>query len=215
VEPYNDGSKDWTLYTMANRFAATPVGISKGTVTEITVPGFIQHITVVKAYGGKDYALLSMGGKGIGVVDITNPAAMVYMRTMTVNYMTPEYTFSDGGGTIFTEDASIEAHTSGPVNDVLVDDKGTPETTDDELFIANTAFGIQKTKLFNLMDAPADGVLAIDGSERWTLKYAGEIPWGGPLSLQMHDNGSGKKTLCGARFPRHRRLRSGRSDSAG
>ncbi len=61
------------------------------------------------------------------------------------------------------------------------------ETTDDELFIANTAFGIQKTKLSNLMDAAADGVLAIDGSELWTLKYAGEIPWGGPLSLKMHD----------------------------
>jgi len=186
VEAYNDGTTDWSLYTMANRFAATPVATTRGVVSEITVPGFIQRITVVKAYGGKDYALLSMGGKGIGVVDITNPAAMVYVRTMTVNYMTPEYTFSDGGGTIFTEDASIEAHTSGPVNDVLVDDKGNADTTDDELFIANTAFGIQKTKLSNLIDATADGVLTIDGAELWTLKYAGEIPWGSPLSLKMH-----------------------------
>jgi len=185
VEAYNDGSKDWTLYTMANRFAATPVGMSKGAVTEITVPGYIQHIAVVKAYGGKDYALLSMGGKGIGVVDITNPAAMVYVRTMTVDYITPEYTYSDGGGTIFTEPASI--HTSGPVNDLLVDDNGTPaDTSDDELFIANTSFGIQKTKLSYLLDATADGVLPIDGSQRWTLKYAGETPWGGPLSLKMH-----------------------------
>jgi hypothetical protein len=172
---------------MANRFAATPVDTVKGAVYEIRVPGFIQNITVVKAYGGKNYALLSMGSKGIGVVDITSPAAMVYVRTMTVNYNTPEYTFSDGGGTIWTEVASIEPHTSGPVNDLLVDDMGTPETTDDELYIANTAFGIQKTKLSNLMDAAADGVLAIDGSELWTLKYAGEIPWGGPLSLKMHD----------------------------
>jgi len=191
VESYNDGTIDWTLYTMANRFAATPIGMSKGTVTEITVPGYIQHITVVKNYSGKDYALLSMGGKGIGVVDITNPTAMVYVRTMTVNYMTPEYTFSDGGGTIWTEAASIEPHTSGPVNDLLVyDDQVVPtstDPTDDVLFIANTAFGIQKTKLSNLMNAIADGVLAIDGSERWTLKYAGEVPWGGPLSLNMHD----------------------------
>jgi len=79
VETYNDGTTDWTLYTMANRFAATPTGINKGAVTEITVPGYIQHITVVKNYGAKDYALLSMGGKGIGVVDISNPAAMVYV----------------------------------------------------------------------------------------------------------------------------------------
>jgi hypothetical protein len=189
VALYNDGATDWTLYTMANRFAATPIGTSKGTVTEITVPGYIQHITVVKGYGGKNYALLSMGGKGIGVVDITSPATMVYVRTMTVNYMTPAYTFSDGGGTIFTEPASIEPHTAGPVNDLLVDDNGTPaDTTDDQLFIANTAFGIQKTKLSNLMDAVADGVLTIDGSELWTLKYAGEVPWGGPLSLKMHNN---------------------------
>jgi len=188
VKSYNDGTIDWTLYTMANRFAATPIGMSKGAVTEITVPGYIQHITVVKNYSGKDYALLSMGGKGIGVVDITNPAAMVYVRTMTVNYMTPEYTFSDGGGTIFTEAASIEPHTSGAVNDVLVDNNGTEaDTTDDELFIANTSYGIQKTKLSNLMNALADGVLTIDGDQLWTLKYAGEVPWGGPLSLKMHD----------------------------
>jgi hypothetical protein len=188
VEAYNDGTTDWTLYTMANRFAATPVGMSAGTKSEITVPGYIQHITVVKNYGGKNYALLSMGGKGIGVVDITSPATMAYMRTMTVNYMTPEYKYSDGGGTIFTEDASIEPHTAGPVNDLLVDDNGTPaDTTDDQLFIANTAFGIQKTKLTNLMDAVADGVLTIDGAELWTLKYSGEIAWGGPVSLNMHD----------------------------
>ena len=188
VALYNDGVTDWTLYTMANRFAATPIDRSKGTVTEITVPGYIQHVTVLKTYGGRDYALLSMGGKGIGVVDVTNPAAMVYARTMTVNYMTPAYTFSDGGGTIFTEDASIEPHTAGSVNDLLVDNNGTPaDTTDDELFIANTSFGIHKTKLSNLMDAVADGALTIDGAELWTLKYAGEQPWGGPLSLKMHD----------------------------
>jgi len=185
VALYNDGTTDWTLYTMANRFAATPVGTSKGAVTEITVPGYIQHITVVKGYGGKSYALLSMGGKGIGVVDITNPAAMSYVRTMTVDYTAPAYTYSDGGGTVFTEASA--AHTSGPVNDVLVDDNGTPaDTTDDELFIANTAFGIQKTKLSNLMDAPASGAVVIDGQQAWTLKYAGENPWGGPLSLKMH-----------------------------
>ena len=178
---------DWTLYSMANRFAATPVGMAKGNITEIKVPGYIEHIAVVNGYGGKDYALLSMGGKGIGVVDITNPAAMSYVRTMTVDYMTPAYTYSDGGGTIFTEPESTVPHTSGPVNDLLVDDNGTPaDTTDDELFIANGAFGIQKTKLSNLMDAAAGGALLIDGAQTWTMKYAGENPWGGPLSLKMH-----------------------------
>ena len=167
---------------MANRFAAMPVGMSKGTVTEIKVPGYIEHITVVNGYGGKNYALLSMGGKGIGVVDITTPAAMSYVRTMTVDYMTPAYDYSDGGGTIFTEPASTVPHTSGPVNDLLVYNDG----TDDQLLIANTAFGIQKTKLSNLMTATTNGVLTIDGAQLWTLKYSGENPWGGPLSLKMH-----------------------------
>lgn len=186
VEHYNDGTADWTLYSMANRFAATPVAMTKGAVTEITVPGFIQNITVVRDYAGRNYALLSMGGKGIGVVDITVPSAMTYVRTMTVSYLTPEYTYSDGGGTIFTEPAAIEPLANGPVNDVLVDDKATADNADDELFVANTAFGIQKTKLSNLMGGADGAVLTIDGPELWTLKYAGESAWGGPLSLKLH-----------------------------
>ncbi|WP_300649149.1 hypothetical protein [Hydrogenophaga sp.] len=186
VELYNDGTADWTLYTMANRFAATPIGMSKGAVTEIAMPGAIQHITVVKGYGGQNYALLSMGSKGIGVVNITNPAAMVHVRTMSVSYLPPEYTYSDGGGTIFTEAAAAAPLADGPVTDLLVDDRGTPETTDDELFVANGAFGIQSTKLSHLLGAAADGVLTIDGAQAWTMKYAGENPWGGPMSLQQH-----------------------------
>ena len=185
-----DGSTtDWTLFTMANRFGATPVGMTKGSVNEVIVPGYIQHITVVKSYAGKSYALLSMGSKGIGVVDITNPAALSYVRTMTVDYLTPEYTYSDGGGTVFTEPAAVEPHLSGPVNDVLVDDGGTPsDTADDQLFIANGAFGIQKTKLSNLIGSTADGAVPIDSPAvtAWTLKYAGENPYGSPLSLKMH-----------------------------
>ncbi len=174
----------WTLYSMAHRFAATPIGLTKGAVKELAAPGYIQNITPV-SYGGKSYALLSLGGKGIGVVDISNPAAMAYLRTMTVNYDTPSYIYVDGGGTEFTEAAA--SHTSGPVNALLVDDNGTPaDNTDDQLYIANGAFGIQKTKLSNLMDATASGVLAVDGAQMWTLKYAGENPWGGPLSLKMH-----------------------------
>jgi hypothetical protein len=178
VEPYNDGGKDWTLYSMANRFAATPVGMTKGAVTEMTVPGYIQNITVVKDYGGRSYALLSMGGKGIGVVDITTPATMSYLRTMTVGYTAPAVSTVDGGGN--PVDLPETPHASGPVNDLLVDA--------DELFIANGDFGIQKTRLSNLMGAAGSGGLTIDSPavEAYTLKYAGENPWGGPLSLKMH-----------------------------
>ena len=190
VELYSDGTTDYTLYSMANRFAVTKIGMSKDAVAEITVPGYIQNITVVKDYGdaGTDYALLSMGGKGIAVVDITNPTAPVLVRTMTVNYDTPEFTYSDGGGTVFTEEAAT-GHTGGPVNDVLVfDDQTTPtadNATDDQLFIANTAFGIQKIALSALIEAGGDGALT-PTSGVWTLKYAGENPWGGPLSLKEH-----------------------------
>ena len=192
VAYYDNGTK-WTLYSMANRFAVAPIGTDaaavKAAVKEIAAPGYIQRITVLKDYGAdkKAYALLSMGGKGIGVVDITSPAAPVYVRTMTVDYASPSYMYSDGGGTIFTADPAT--HTAGPVNDVLVyDDQAVPtaDTSDDQLLIANGAFGIQKTKLSNLMGAAADGALPIDGPQLWTLKYSGENPIGGPLSLKMH-----------------------------
>ncbi|MFO7710131.1 MAG: hypothetical protein R6V84_18330 [Desulfobacterales bacterium] len=188
VEYYNDGEKDWVLYSMANRFAARVVNaVQDEPVTEITVPGFIQNITVV-SYDGKNYALVSMGGKGIGVVDLTNPGALTpaaYLRTMTVNYDPPVIEFVDGGGNRLTEDLDVQSN--GPVNDLLVDDQDNEVAADDVLFIANGAFGIQKTKLSNLMAGADGGVLPIEESV-WTLKYAGENPWGGPLSLKMHDN---------------------------
>ncbi len=191
VAYYNDGTNDWTLYSMANRLAITKIGTSKDAVVELPdpVPGYIQHITVLKAYGGKDYALLSMGGKGIGVVDISNPAAPAYLRTMTVEYQPQAYTYSDGGGTVFTEPAATAPLGGGVVHDVLVDDAGTPaDTADDQLFIANGSYGIQKTALANLMDATGNGALPVAGMsvQRWTLRYAGESAWGGPLSLKLH-----------------------------
>jgi len=186
VELFDDGSTKWTLFTMANRFAATPVGMSKGAVTAVSAPGYIEHITVVKAYGGQRYALLSMRDHGIGVVDITNPAAMTYLRTMQVGYTAPGFTTVDGGGNLLTEVETV--HASGPVNDLLVDDKGTStDTTDDELFIANGAFGIQKTLLSSVMDATADGAVSFGtpAVQAYTLTYAGENPWGGPQSLRL------------------------------
>ncbi|MGA8393196.1 MAG: hypothetical protein WB775_13805, partial [Burkholderiaceae bacterium] len=118
VAYYDNGTK-WTLYSMANRFAVTSIGTDaaavKAAVKELVAPGYIQRITVLKDHGvdKKAYALLSMGGKGIGVVDITDPAAPVYVRTMTVDYASPSFMYSDGGGTVFTEEAAT--HTAGPV----------------------------------------------------------------------------------------------------
>jgi hypothetical protein len=174
---YEDSN--YALYSMANRLAATPIGLTKGTVTEIKgLPGAIQHITLVP---GKSIALLAMGEKGIGVVDISNPAAMVYQGFVTVDYTTPAYDYSDGGGNPL-QMLSAD-HTNGSVNDLLIYNDG----VDDQLLIANGDFGIQKTKLSNLLNAPMGGALQIDGAQAWTLKYAGENPWGRPQSLKMHN----------------------------
>jgi hypothetical protein len=180
VTYYEDAtSNNWALYSMANRFAATPIGTTKGTVTEIrNLPGAIRHITLVP---GQPVVLLSMGEKGIGVVDITNPASMVYRGLMTVDYTTPDIEYVDGGGNYLLEPSA--AHTGGTVNDLLVYNDG----TEDQLLIANGDFGIQKTRLSNLLGPALGGAITIDGAQKWTLKYAGENPWGGPLSLKMHN----------------------------
>ncbi|MGA7985759.1 MAG: hypothetical protein WCA01_11315, partial [Burkholderiales bacterium] len=183
VEYYADASGDWTLYSMANRLAATKVGMTKTAATEISnLPGEIHNITLVP---GQPIALLSMGEKGIGVVDITNPAAMVYRGTYSVNYSTPEITYSDGGGNMLV--AAAAEHTGGVISDLLVYNAGTDEAPDYQLLIANEAFGIQKTKLSNLLGAAPGSAIAIDGAQVFTLKYAGENPWGGPRNLKMHN----------------------------
>ena len=183
VTRYNDGTTDWTIYTMAERLAATKIGTVKDAVAEIALPGYIKRVTLV-SYEGRPYALASLRDKGIAVIDIADPLAMVHLRTMTVAYAYGPVTYVDGGGNPVV-DASF-AGASGSVNDLLVDTMGTPESTDDQLFIANGSFGIQKTRLSNLMTATADGVLPIDGPQQLTLKYAGENPWGGPQYLKMH-----------------------------
>lgn len=190
---FKDGSgNDWTLYSMSNRLAATRIGVTKGAATEISLPGYIQRITPVK-YGSKDYALVSMGGKGLAVVDLANPAAMVLLKVVQVNYEKTGLNWVDGGGTPVLN-ATVSG-TAGVVLDALVDDRGTAsDFSDDELFIANGSFGIHKTKLSNLLadpaspvlDASGDGTLKID-AEVWTLQYAGENPWGAPASLKLHN----------------------------
>lgn len=169
---------EWALYSMANRFAATPVGTSKGAVSEITVPGYIQHITQV-TYNDTPYALLSMGGKGIAVVDISNPSNMVLLTVVNVNYEQTGLTWVDGGGTPVVN-ATISGK-AGTVNDVVTD--GTT------LWIGDASYGIHQTALSNLLPVPvteADGTLKID-KEIFTLQYAGENPWGGPQSLKLHN----------------------------
>src|SRR5690606_38650770 len=99
---YDDGTTKWALYSMANRLAATPIGTAKGAVSEIVLPGYIRHIAPV-SHAGKHYALVSMGGKGLAIVDLTSPAAMALLNVVNVNYEKTGLNFVDGGGNPVTD----------------------------------------------------------------------------------------------------------------
>lgn len=167
----------WSAFNVGNIFKTTPVGMTKGPVYTVVLPGFIFDLDVV-SYGGKVYALASCGSAGIALVDITNPALPVLVRTMPVNYYQTGITFTDGGGTIWTDNV-IES-TSASITSV--------ETDGTTLWVGDFEYGIHKTALSNLMNglAEADGTLKID-AEIYTLQYAGENPWGGPVSLKLYN----------------------------
>jgi hypothetical protein len=175
---YKDGANtEWTVYSMANRLAATAIGPAKGAANEIALPGYIQNITPV-SFSGKNYALVAMGEKGLAVVDLSDPTALALLNVVNVNYEKTGLNWVDGGGNPVT--AATIAGTAGAITTVVTD--GTA------LFIGNAKFGIHKTALSNLLPTPtleADGTLKID-SEVWALQYAGENPWGAPESLKLH-----------------------------
>jgi hypothetical protein len=174
---YDDGTTQWAIYSMANRLAATPIGTTKGAAPEIELPGYILHIAPV-VHDSKPYALVSMGEKGLAVVDLADPAAMKLLNVVNVNYEKTGLDYVDGGGNPVA-DATVSG-TAGTITTVITD--GT------NLYIGNASFGIHKTAITNLLPVPqleADGTLVID-TEVWTLQYAGENPWGGPQSLKLH-----------------------------
>lgn len=178
VELYTNPAGDWLLYSIGNRFATTRIGMAKGPVTQLGgLPGAIRSITVVP---GQPRALVAMEDKGIAIVDITNPAAPAYMRSVSVGYTTPAIEFADGGGNFLVEPSTT--FTNGSITHVLVYNDGTT----DQVLIANASFGIQKTTLAKLL-ATADGAGVPIDSGVWTLKYAGENPWGGPQHLKMRN----------------------------
>ena len=180
VARFTDGNgQDWAIYNMANRLAVTPVQPAKGAVYEVTLPASIADIKVIE-YNGARYALVADGRAGISVVDISTPSAMQIGFTVPVNYHQEGITYAEGGGGLVT--GQIIDSDSGHISAL--------ETDGTSLWIADSDFGIHKTALSNLMSitptTESDGTLQID-SEVFTLQYAGENPWGGPVDLQLHD----------------------------
>jgi hypothetical protein len=181
-----DPADNWTLYNVANDLRATRVGMTESAKYSLTVEGFIHDIDVVEypAASGTRYALLSMGDKGIAVVNVTDPTNMVAVLTVNVNYEKTDLTWTDGGGNVSEGNTISGMHGNITSLEIYVD--GAAET---HLLIGNHDYGLHKTLLSNLFDEAAgreaDGSLEIV-SETYTLQYAGENPWGGPESLKLY-----------------------------
>lgn len=175
VARFQFGGAEWCLFNIGTELNATPVGAVKGPVYKVVLPEFTFGIEVV-SYNGSMYALAAIGNSGIAVVNITDPAQMSVVSVTPVNYYMDNVTFTETGGSILT--GNIMASTSAPIADVVSD--GT------DIYIADNKFGIHKTSLANLFNRvlEADGTLLID-SEVCTVQYAGEAPWGGPISLKL------------------------------
>jgi hypothetical protein len=164
---------------------ATQIGIEESAKFTLPVAGFIRDIDVVMypAGSGVSYALLSMGDKGIAVINVTDPANMLAAARVDINYEQSGITFTDGGGNIVPDNTISGVR--APISSLEIYDDG----VDRYLIIADEAYGLHRTKLANLFDPAArevaDGTLLIE-NEVFTLQYAGENPWGGPEALTLY-----------------------------
>jgi hypothetical protein len=190
-----DPADNWTLYNVANELRATRVDVTESAKYTLPVEGFIHDIDVVEypADSGVLYALLSMGDKGIAVVNVTDPSNMTAVLSVHVNYEQTGIFWTDGGGNVSEENIISGVH--APISSLEVYTDGTAIK---HLLIANQAYGLHKTLLSNLFDEvvgrEVDGTLKID-SETYTLQYAGENPWGGPESMKLYIDGADQGKL--------------------
>lgn len=175
---FNDGTDDWALFNVGGRFSATLAGASAAPVYSIQVQGLIHDVLLVD-YSGTRYALLATGNEGIAIVDIDDPTQMEWKGNVGVNYYKDGLRFAEGGGAILHD--QVISGTKGAIT--ALESDGTT------LWIANADYGLHRTNLAKLLGAGGpvlepDGTLNIE-REAYTLQYAGETPWGGPLSLDL------------------------------
>lgn len=178
VETFAHDGATWTLFNIGSRLIATPVGMTKGAAYSAYAPAGIHDIEVVTA-GEVRYALLSCGIAGIVVADITDPTDIVLRLPVRIGFYKDGITFTEGGGAILYDNVieSVTAHVAGLATD------GTT------LWIADKDFGIHRAPLSNLLGESGpvleeDGTLVVD-HEVYTLQYAGENPWGGPMGIEL------------------------------
>ena len=84
-----DPASNWIFYNVANDLRATRVGVTESAKYSLPVEGFIHDIDVVEypANSGVRYALLSMGDKGIAVINVTDPTNMFAVLSVHVLYL--------------------------------------------------------------------------------------------------------------------------------
>ncbi|EIF51693.1 LVIVD repeat protein [Sulfurovum sp. AR] len=202
AELLNVADSNWTLYNTANELHATMVDNPESN-SSLEVEGYIHDIEIVK-YGGNNntYALLAMGEEGIGVVDVTNPAAMVQRTDLSVkvNYEKTGITIAEGSGSL----ADINISSSrAPISSLAVYNEGTDVNPSWQLIIGDEGYGLHKTALDNLFNhilCPDDNATLLINSEVYTLQYAGENPWGGPKSLTLYGEGTSTRLFVAQGF---------------
>lgn len=186
VQKFVYEGEDWTIFNIGNKLCTSVIKADPGTPAAVYVPGFINDIDLV-TYNGSQYALLACGSEGIVVVDITDPRHMVQVSQTRVNYYQDQITFAEGGGDILG--GNVISSVKAPIAAL--------ETDGTNLFIADSEWGIHRTALTNLLGpngpvVESDGTLLID-KEKYTLQFAGENPWGGPVDLKLQ---GGKLFAC-------------------
>ncbi|MHB1136399.1 MAG: carboxypeptidase regulatory-like domain-containing protein [Coriobacteriia bacterium] len=172
------GGVEWAFFNVGAAFKATPVGTTAGAVTTLNLAGIVYDIDIVER-DGATYALVACGNAGIAVVDVSDPSVLALVSITPVNYYQDGIIFCDTGGTIWYDNV-IQSGTA-PICAL--------ETDGTDLYIADNDFGFHKTALANLFGTTGpvlevDGTLLID-AEKYTLQWAGEKAWGGPISLKL------------------------------
>lgn len=167
----------YAFYNVGGRLCSTPIGTSAGPVYSIPLAGFIRDILLVE-FKETRYALVAMGSEGIAVVDVDDPTAMEWRFDVQINYFQDDLTWAEGGGDILVD--QVISGTRGTISALATDGV--------TLWIGNADYGLHRTALKNLLQStgPAlesDGTLLVE-NEVYTLLYAGEVPWGAPLSIE-------------------------------
>ena len=178
VARFSHNGAEWALFNVGTALKAAPVGPNPPSPNQLVLPGFIQDLATF-SYNGGNYALAALGGAGVALVDINDPAAMTLVNVTPVNYRLENVTFAEGGGSILY--GNLIESVKAPIVALATD--GT------SLYLADADYGIHKTALSNLFNnmREVDGTLLID-REKATVQYAGERPWGGAQAIKIHGN---------------------------